>query len=211
MDFYQAVYARKTIRAFDPRPVEPDKLRRVLEAGLQAPTHNHLREWEFIQVPDPAVRFRLVEGGERLEELVDRENLEKSLNHLEGSARTMYLDAIPRQKRMLLDAPELLVVAYRTSKPVAECQKIYELNGLASVWCCIENILLAMAAEGLYGVTYIPQNTPKLRELLELPENYEIPAILPLGYPAETARRAKQKPVRLEDKLHVNRFRKKMD
>lgn len=30
------------------------------------------------------------------------------------------------------------------------------LNEFASIWCCIENILLAAASEGIFGVTRIP-------------------------------------------------------
>jgi len=52
MEFYETVSRRRSVREFQPRPVEAEKLRRVLEAGLKAPSHNHLREWEFILLKD---------------------------------------------------------------------------------------------------------------------------------------------------------------
>lgn len=52
MDFYEVVNSRRSVREFQRKPIEEDKLQRILEAGLKAPTHNHLREWEFILVKD---------------------------------------------------------------------------------------------------------------------------------------------------------------
>jgi nitroreductase len=72
------------------------------------------------------------------------------------------------------------------------------------VWTCIEDILLAMAAEGLYGVTYIPHETSSLKKILEVPADYEIATLIPIGHPRDYS--VKQKPVTLEDKLHINKF-----
>lgn len=206
MEFYEAVRNRKTVREFSTEPVEEAKLLRVLEAGLCAPTHNHLRQWEYVLIRDRAVREAIVDIGEGLSDAVDSEGLRQQFSGHDPSAREMYLKAIPLQKRMLLTAPELLVVCYKISRPIKECTTLYELNSLASVWCCIENILLAMAAEGLYGVTYIPQNTERIRQILGVPNDYEIPVLLPIGYPSEDAKRVPQKPVSLAEKLHYNGF-----
>ena len=66
-------------------------------------------------------------------------------------AADMYLEAIPRQQRMILGAPGLAVVTYKPKTPVAEARRIYDLNCLASVWCCIENFLLALAEHQAIG------------------------------------------------------------
>ncbi len=206
MELYEAIKNRRTVREFSSKPVEEEKLLRILEAGLCAPTHNHLRQWEYVLVRDKVVRQAIVDIGEELSDKVDGEELSQQFNGHDPSAREMYLKAIPLQKRMLLTAPELLVVCYKIGLPIQECTTIYQLNSLASVWCCIENILLAMAAEGLYGVTYIPQNTDRIRQILGVPDDYEIPVLLPLGYPSEDAKRVPQKPVSLTEKLHYERF-----
>jgi nitroreductase len=105
---------------------------------------------------------------------------------------------------MLMSSPELPVVCFRMKKPLKECETLYELNNFASVWACIENILLAMAAEGLYGVTYIPHETMSLKRTLSIPEDYEIAALIPIGYPAPYD--VKQKPVILQNKIHMNKW-----
>jgi nitroreductase len=116
----------------------------------------------------------------------------------------MYLKALPVQRRMLLSSPELLVVCFRMKKPLRECKTLYELNDFASVWTCIENILLAMAAEGLYGVTYIPKETLSLKRTLGVPDDYEVATLIPIGYPQEYF--VKQKPVSLQEKIHYNEW-----
>jgi len=205
MEFYEVVSKRRSLRDFQSKPVEADKLRRVLEAGLKAPSHNHLREWEFIFVKDLEQRVRVVETGARAEDVVDKEHLEEAVRGLtDDLQREMYLKALPVQKRMLLGSPELLVVCFRMRKPLRECKTLYELNNFASVWTCIENILLAMAAEGLYGVTYVPYETSSLKKSLGIPNDYEVATLIPIGYPQEYS--VKQKPVSPEEKIHDNKW-----
>jgi nitroreductase len=205
VDFYDVLSRRRSVREFQSRPVETDKLQRVLEAGLKAPTHNHLREWEFILVQDSGQRLKVVEAGDRSQDLTGKEQLKKAVEGLSDALqKEMYLKALSVQRRMLLISPELLAVCYRMRKPLAECKTLYELNDLASVWTCIENILLAMAAEGLYGVTYMPHETSSLKKILKVPAEYEIATLIPIGYPKDYS--VKQKPVTLKAKLHLNTF-----
>ena len=74
MDFHQAVMARRTVRDFEDRPVAPDVLYRIVEAGFQAPTNDHLRDWEFIVLPhevDRVEAIRYVPRDLTLEESTD--------------------------------------------------------------------------------------------------------------------------------------------
>jgi nitroreductase len=147
----------------------------------------------------------VVEAGAEAEDLTNEEQLKKAVKGLsDGLQQEMYLKALPVQRRMLLTSPELLVVCFRIRKPLVECETLYELNNFASVWTCIENILLAMAAEGLCGVTYIPHETCSLKKILEVPADYEIATLIPIGYPHGYS--VKQKPVTLKGKLHLDKF-----
>jgi nitroreductase len=175
MEFYEASKNRRTVREFSAQPVEEAKLLRILGAGLCAPTHNHLRQWEYCLIRDRAVREAIVDIGEGLSDAVDSEGLRQQFSGHEPSAREMYLKAIPLQKRMLLTAPELLVVCYKISRPIKECTTLYELNSLASVWCCIENILWPWLPKGCTASLH-PQNTERIRQILGVPNDYEIPS-----------------------------------
>jgi len=60
MDVRQAIRERRSIRAFKKRPVEEEKLARVLEAGRLAPSANNMQEWKFVVVRDEEKRARLM-------------------------------------------------------------------------------------------------------------------------------------------------------
>ena len=205
MDFYDVVKRRRSVREFQSKPVEEEKLLRVFEAGLKAPSHNHLREWEFILIKNVEQRKRVVGLGTKAENVMNQIELEKATEGMADELqKEMYLKALPVQKRMLMSSPELLVVCFRMKKTLKECKTLYELNNFASVWACIENILLAMAAEGLYGVTYVPRETASLKKVLDIPQDYEVAAVIPIGYPTDYF--VKQKIVLLKEKMHYNKW-----
>jgi nitroreductase len=200
MDFYEIVDRRRTVRDFQSKPVEEEKLRKVLAAGLKAPTHNHLREWEFILIKDAEQRRRVVDAAKGKD--FSENEVRKAVSQMKEWEKPAYLAALPVQKRMLLSSPELLIVCFRMRKPFNECKTLYDLNNFASAWACIENILLAMAAEGLYGVTFITHDTEPLKKMLKMPSDYEVAALIPIGYPKEYY--VKQRLVSLQEKLHYD-------
>jgi len=61
MDVYDAIRTRKSVRAYLDKPVEPEKLERVLEAARLAPSANNIQEWRFVVVTDADKRRRLAE------------------------------------------------------------------------------------------------------------------------------------------------------
>jgi len=203
VDFYEVVERRRTEREFQSKPVEEEKLLRVLAAGLKAPSHNHLREWEFILIKDFEHRKRIVDLGVMARDYAEKE-VEEATRTMTDWEKEAYLKALPVQKRMLMSSPELLVVGFKMRKPLRECNTLYDLNCFASVWACVENVLLAMAAEGLHGVTFIPHETTSLKKMLGVPDDYEVAVLIPIGYPQEYF--VKQKPVSLKEKIHYNRW-----
>jgi len=205
MDIYSIIDKRRTIRSFSDKKVEKETIFKVLSAGLKAPTYNHLREWDFMLINDSQTRMEIIEV-ENIPDKHDMEVLNKSFEGHDVLAIEMYLDAIPKQKAMILKAPELLVVVFKPKTKIIDSSSVYDLNCLASVWCCIENILLAMANEDLYGVTYIPQNTSRLKSILNIPQELEIATLIPFGYKPENINFIKQKNVSIEQKLHFNKW-----
>lgn len=205
MDFYEAVKKRRTVREFQNKPVEEEKMRRILEAGLKAPANAHLKDWEFILLRDPEQRTKAIAGALKARDLKDKDDIEELVATMPSEElKEVYRKSLPLQLTMLLGAPELLIVCYKMRKPLAEVKTLFELNSLASAWCCIENIVLAMAAEGLYGCTYSPYDTSALKKYLGLPSPWEIAAIIPFGYPRQEPR-PREAPS-LEPRLHIDRW-----
>ena len=59
VDFLELVGTRHSVRSYDPRPVEPEKLERVLEAVRLAPSGSNRQPWKFVVVRNGEIRARL--------------------------------------------------------------------------------------------------------------------------------------------------------
>jgi nitroreductase len=62
MDVLEAVRTRKSVRAYDEKPIPEEVLTRILEAARLSPSAKNLQPWHFIVVRDPARRTVLSEG-----------------------------------------------------------------------------------------------------------------------------------------------------
>ena len=65
MDVYEAIEKRFSVRAYQDKPVEDDKLLRVLEAGRSAPSARNRQEMKFVVVRDPQQRAGVVKAAEQ--------------------------------------------------------------------------------------------------------------------------------------------------
>jgi nitroreductase len=202
MELLEAINRRRTVRDFSKEEVPFEIIERSLEAGLKAPSYNHLKQWDFILVKEQNIRLALTQTEEMIEKVTDE--LKQNFKDHDTLAKGMYLDAIPKQKRMILTAPELLVVVYKPKTQVSESRRVYDLNCLSSVWCCIENILLSLAENEVFGVTFIPKNTSAIKEILNIPQELEVATIIPFGYKDSNAKIIPQNEVQLESRLHIN-------
>ena len=61
MDVLEAIRARRSVRQWADKPVEDEKLERILEAARLAPSARNLQNWKFIVVRNPATRAKLVD------------------------------------------------------------------------------------------------------------------------------------------------------
>ena len=208
MDVYEAIAARRTIRDFDGKPIPKATLLRILGAGLQAPSHDHLRQWRFILVKEPATRRALVSF---FDEKRTQPELESMLEFWELSAecqKRMYLDAIPKQAAMIMEASALVVPCFRQPVPLlAEKGNLHELNAFASMWAVLENILIAAASEGIQGVTKVVSTSEEvshIRQTLSIPEDQLMPCYLALGYANPRVDVLEQISVNPQDSLSID-------
>ena len=62
MELYEAITRRRTVRDFQEKRVGRAAIKRIIGAGLKAPSNNHMREWEFIVIMDRDARSRAIAG-----------------------------------------------------------------------------------------------------------------------------------------------------
>src|SRR3972149_10722735 len=63
MDVSAAILKRTTVRRWDSRPVEKEKIEKVLEAGRRAPSWGNTQPWRFIVLQDKARIEEIAKAG----------------------------------------------------------------------------------------------------------------------------------------------------
>jgi len=208
MNVYEAIAHRKTIRDFAQQQIPQEVLKRILAAGMQAPSNDHMRSWHFVLLYDRNKRQALLQqvitpvGIEKAKEILDDWEMTDPVQ------REMYMEGIPKQFSMLMGCDVLVIPCYLQDTPLLQPENLSALNAFVSIWCCIENILVAAAGEGIFGVTRIPGEKERavMKEFLDIPDGYEIPCHLALGYPAEGAKRARQLEINLDERTHTDEW-----
>lgn len=65
MELYEAIEKRRSVRAYQERPVEEDKLRRVLNAGRIAPSARNRQPWKFVVVRAAELRSAIAKASDQ--------------------------------------------------------------------------------------------------------------------------------------------------
>jgi len=167
---YRAIRERRDMRHFAGGSVPPEVLRRLLEAAHQAPSVGFMQPWRFIRITQPALR-------ERLHTLVDAERQRTA------EALGERQDAFMRLKvEGLREAAELLVVVLSDGRERHVFgRRTMPFMDLASVACAIQNLWLAVRAEGL-GMGWVSLFEPvEVAQVLGLPPGAQPVALLCLG------------------------------
>lgn len=139
MEFYEVINKRRTTRQFLQREVSFEAVKRILEAGNRAPTWDHNRNWQYIILrTEEEKEYAFAEA----KQIAEKFEAEKYLNiprpYPITLGQKMYGYAMPRQFRMLQEAPYVIIPLFKAKK--LEGESISALNPFATVWCVIENI-----------------------------------------------------------------------
>lgn len=176
---YRAIRERRDVRGqFRPDPVDPDTLRRLLQAAHDAPSVGLSQPWNFILIRDAALRGRIHDAfasanAEAADRFSDRKALYSSLK-LEG----------------ILQAPiNLCITCDRTRGGAHVLGRTHDpATDLYSTACAVQNLWLAARAEGI-GVGWVSIFRPDdLRGLLHLPDHVVPVAYLCIGHVTELYR-----------------------
>jgi nitroreductase len=208
MDAYAAIYSRRTIRDFKEKEIDLFIIKKIINAGLQAPSNDHMREWEFIVIYDQTERIKLLEKVSQDNSKQTALSIIDSWGLMDNCQREMYLNGIPKQYQMLLSAGCLIIPCFRQKSSLLRPENLSDLNPFASIWCCIQNMFLAATSEGIFGVTRIPfdDEIEHIKSITSIPEGYEIPCYIAMGYPKENAKKVKQQTINVEDRVHINKW-----
>lgn len=155
MDVWEAIKSRRSVRRFRQEAISKETLLELVEAARCAPSAANRQPLEFVIV-----------------------------NAEEQTAQVFAQLAWAGYVRPRRDPPAgrrpvaYIIVLVHTEKAMAEFGKV-------DAAAAIENILLAAQGKGIGSCWLGAINRDELREILKIPDKYDIDSVVALGYPDE--------------------------
>ena len=176
MDVFEAIHKRRAVRKYLPDPVSKTDIHVLLDAANWAPSAMNRQQWEFLVVTGKKIRGM----GESYRAIIEEYTKNWDPLPLRGS---LSREEFIRFAGNYGGAPVVIVVL----TDAADTDDFRKAN-IESASAAMENLLLAATALGL-GTCWMTgplRDEKALRRILSLPENKEIVAVTPLGYPEGT-------------------------
>ncbi len=211
MDFLELANRRQSTRKYDiNRPVEAEKIARIIEAARLAPSACNAQPWHFVVVNDA----QLMDGA-----------MDAALNPAEGETQPIHFIVVdePELKDKVADAASarLLGMNHFTKQAPIHILLIEEKVNLSSgiggvikdkhfayldIGIAAAHICLAAEAEGLGSCMLGWFNEPKIKKLLNIPDSKRVILDILIGYPAQALRPKKRKPT--DEIVSYNTYKK---
>jgi nitroreductase len=175
----ETVLNRRSIRRFEERQVEQEKLDKIFEAVRWSPSWGNTQCWEIIAVKDSSQK-------EKLAGILSERN-----------PATL---AVTNAPVVLAICAEQNKSGYYKGKQITKFPDwfMYDL-GIAT-----QNICLTAHSHGLGSVIVGAFDHDMARQILEIPEGYEITSLVPIGYPAHSSAAPPRKEI--SQFVHYDRF-----
>lgn len=167
----EAINKRRSVRAYEPKPVPRDILQAIINAGNEAPSAMNSQPWRFVVVEDEAAKKKLLAAA-----LPRAKTITETLKDIDPDR----YEAIKKRYTEMPDpvyysAPAIVFVIGNGSFAAHSCP------------LACENMMLAAQSIGLgscwVGFGAMVTDNPDVRNLLELREGDSIFGPILLGYP----------------------------
>jgi nitroreductase len=170
VEFFDVVEQRHSMRSFRDTPVPRELIERAMYAASRAPSAYNEQPWVFYVLegqPRKAIAETMAQSTSYLEEYL----------HMRGMEMT---DHILSWYSELGGAPVVIAIA----TPFTD-DEFVRLNRYLSVGAAIENLLLAATDLGLAAcnITFSWWVRQEIAELIDVPTDHYIVAMVALGYP----------------------------
>jgi len=178
-DLFEIIRTTRSMRRLKPDPVPNEVIRKILEAGVCAPSGGNMQRWRFLVIRDPKVKETVGALYKRAwdERVAPRY---RAGEPAPGTSRERFermLAAAEYLANQIHEAPVWIV-------PCLEGEAPTRWSG-SSIYTAVQNMLLAARALGL-GATLTTLHLVFEKEAeatLGLPPGVHSYALLPIGYP----------------------------
>ena len=214
MEVYEAIKTRRTIRTFKKKATE-EQVRKLLLAGVQAPSGSNVQPWEFIIIDDPNTIEQISEHKyqQTLKMDIDEAIIKNPATIEQIHQQTLKTPLSPNRATKQKNA-------YKNCTVIAVCNKKghgigrkpwMNVENIASIWMCIQNIALAATTDGLGVQISILREEHQIavEKLLDIPDDHELATMILIGVPEKIPKQREFGADRPEFRwLHRNHFRK---
>jgi nitroreductase len=173
------ILSRQSDRKYSDKPVEKEKLERIIEAARMAPSANNEQAWKFIVVTDRELLVKIAEAASS--------KLFK-MNSFVAQA--------PIQIIIVKEKPDI-------SSKIGSVIKDKDYS-LIDIGIASENICLQAKAEGLGSCMIGWFDEKMLRKLLGIPRSKRVELIITIGYSLSDQREKRRKPA--EETVSFNKY-----
>jgi nitroreductase len=182
-EFRELAARRRTVRAFDSRPVARELIAECIAAAGTAPSGANQQPWHFVAVSDPTVKQRIrVAAEEEERQFYERRATDEWLAALEPLGTDW-------QKPFLETAPWLIAIFVQKWGRAADGTRVKHYYPTESVGIATGILITALHTAGLATLTHTPSPMGFLNEILGRPADTERPFLLLVtGCPAPGAR-----------------------
>lgn len=200
MEVSEAIQKRVSTRRWEEKPVEKEKILRVLEAGRRAPSWGNVQPWRYVVVQDKTKIQELAKSGSGQPHISSAPVVIVCCGVMEAFSRKMHRESL----KQLIDAgvmdwpDELLDNVVLGSDVFAP----YRLGEQAMIIKASEQIMISVAFmtleavnQGL-GCCWAGAISPReAHEMLNLPANWFVHDFFLLGYAGEAPKPRPRKPL----------------
>ncbi len=186
MNVRDAIMRRRSIRKFKPDPIGDDVILQLLDSARLAPSGSNTQPWRFIVVKDAEMRLKLQAAsynqrhvGQAPVIIACCADIKAFGEFPERIDELIAAGALPEKTR------EIFVPSLKKDGMNADIKWHLLIAATGNTDIAIEHIVLQAVELGLgtCWVRWFDDN--KVKELLGIPKNIEIVALLPIGYPNE--------------------------
>jgi nitroreductase len=199
-DLFEIIRTTRSMRRLKPDPVPNDLIRKILEAGVCAPSGGNMQQWRFLVIRDVGVKEMVGAVYKRAwdERVAPRYRSGEPAPSMSREQFLRLLAAAEYLAAHIHEAPVWIV-------PCLEGEAPMRWSG-SSIYPAVQNMLLAARALGL-GATLTTLHLVFEKEAeaaLGLPPGFHSYALLPVGYPV--GRFGPVRRVPLSDVVYENRW-----
>lgn len=187
--FAEVVLTRRSIRAYQNRPIPLVVIEEILTLAMWAPSAHNRQPWRFVVVQSPARQEQLARAmGERLRADLTADGVPPDV--IEQDTQRSYTRMTSAPVMVCLCMSMIDMDTYPDPKR-SQAERVMATQSTAMAG---QNLLLAAHAVGL-GACWMcaPLFCPDVvQAVLELPSDWEPQALITLGYPAQERERTRE-------------------